>query len=36
MSFSGLAWDQDGTLVWLENRADRSVLVVQPVDTSAA
>lgn len=29
ISFSGLAWDQDGTLVWLEGRADRGVLMVQ-------
>jgi dipeptidyl aminopeptidase/acylaminoacyl peptidase len=27
--FHDLAWDQDGTLVWHENRSDRGVLVVQ-------
>lgn len=30
LSFTDLAWDQDGALVWRENRPDRSALVVQP------
>lgn len=33
--FSDLAWDQDGTLVWLESRSDRGVLVLQPPDGQA-
>lgn len=28
IGFSDLAWNQDGTLVWRENRSDRCVLVV--------
>ncbi len=33
--FGGLAWDRDGSLVWLEMRSDRGVLVVQPPDGQA-
>jgi len=33
--FSDLAWDQNGTLVWLEARSDRGVLVLQPTDGQA-
>jgi dipeptidyl aminopeptidase/acylaminoacyl peptidase len=35
LSFSDVAWDHDGTLVWRESRSDRSVLVVQPKDGQA-
>ena len=35
MRFSDVAWDQDGTLVWLESRSDRNILVVQPSDGGA-
>ena len=34
-NFSDLAWNQDGTLVWLESRSDRGVLVLQPPDGQA-
>ena len=34
-SFSDVAWDQDGTLVWREGRSERGVLVVQPPDGQA-
>jgi dipeptidyl aminopeptidase/acylaminoacyl peptidase len=36
MSFSDVAWDQSGTLVWREGRSDRGVIVVQPPDGQAA
>lgn len=36
ISFSDLAWDADGTLVWREGRSDRGVLVVLPPDGQAA
>ena len=36
ISFSDLAWDADGSLVWREGRADRGVLVVLPPDGQAA
>ena len=32
ITFSDLAWDGDGALVWREQRADRGVLVLQPPD----
>jgi hypothetical protein len=35
IGFSDVAMDDDGSLVWLENRADRGVLVVQPSDGQA-
>lgn len=35
IGFSEVGWDQDGTLVWLERRSDRGVLVVQPPDGQA-
>jgi dipeptidyl aminopeptidase/acylaminoacyl peptidase len=35
VSFSDVAWDQNGSLVWREGRADRAVLVVQPPDGQA-
>ncbi len=35
ISFSDIAWDQDGTLVWLEMRSDRGVLVIQPPNGEA-
>ncbi len=35
ISFSDLAWDASGALVWRENRAERSVLVVEPPDGQA-
>lgn len=35
ISFSNVECDQDGTLVWLEGRSDRGVLVVQPPDGQA-
>jgi len=28
-------WDDSGSLVWLESRSDRNILVIQPVDGSA-
>lgn len=36
MKLRGLSSDQDGTLVWLEGRSDRGVLVVQKPDGQAA
>lgn len=33
--FSNLAWSEDGSLIWLESRAERGVLVVQPPDGQA-
>ncbi len=36
MSFSDVAWDESGALVWREGRSDRAVLVVQPADQHAA
>jgi dipeptidyl aminopeptidase/acylaminoacyl peptidase len=36
INFAGLECDQDGTLVWLEARSDRGVLVVQLADGQAA
>ena len=35
ISFSDVAWDHDGTLVWRESRSGQGVLVVQPPDGSA-
>lgn len=35
INFAGVKCDKDGTLVWLEARADRGVLVVQPADGQA-
>jgi dipeptidyl aminopeptidase/acylaminoacyl peptidase len=35
LTFSDVAWDQDGTLVWSERHSDRNVLVVQPPDDQA-
>ena len=36
LSFRDVQWDQSGSLVWLENRSDRGVLMVQPADGGAA
>ena len=36
ISFSDVAWDHDGTLVWRESRSGQGMLVVQPPDGSAA
>ncbi len=36
ISFSDLAWDVEGALVWREGRSDRGVLVVLPPDGEAA
>jgi dipeptidyl aminopeptidase/acylaminoacyl peptidase len=33
--FSDVGWDESGTLVWCENRPERSVLVVLPADGQA-
>lgn len=35
ISFSDVGWNQDGALVWRENRSDRAVLVVSPPDGQA-
>ncbi|MEA3350999.1 MAG: prolyl oligopeptidase family serine peptidase [Chloroflexota bacterium] len=35
ISFSDVAWDDDGSLVWRESRSGRNVLVVQPPDGGA-
>jgi dipeptidyl aminopeptidase/acylaminoacyl peptidase len=35
MTFANVAWDRDGTLVWLEGRSGRSVLVCLPPDGQA-
>jgi dipeptidyl aminopeptidase/acylaminoacyl peptidase len=35
ITFSDVAWDQSGALVWREGRSDRGVLVVQPPDGQA-
>ncbi|MBN2149795.1 MAG: prolyl oligopeptidase family serine peptidase [Anaerolineales bacterium] len=35
ISFSDVAWDDDGSLLWLERRADRGVIVVQPINGEA-
>ncbi len=35
LSFTDLAWDQSGALVWRETRSKRGVLVVQPADGQA-
>jgi dipeptidyl aminopeptidase/acylaminoacyl peptidase len=35
LSFSEVAWDENGALVWRENRPEGSVLVVQPADGQA-
>ncbi len=35
ISFSDVAWDHDGTLVWRESRSGEGILVVQPPDGSA-
>ena len=32
LTFSDVAWDASGALVWREGRSDRGVLVVQPPD----
>ena len=34
-SFTDVAWDHDGTLVWREGRSDQGVLVLQPADGQA-
>lgn len=34
--FSDVLWNDDGTLVWREQRSDRGVIVVQPPDRQAA
>lgn len=36
ISFANVEWDQSGALVWLENRDNRGVIVVQPADGNAA
>lgn len=36
ISFTDVAWDAGGALVWREGRSDRGVLVIQPADGSAA
>lgn len=35
ISFSDVAWDHDGSLVWRENRSGKGVLVVQSPDANA-
>jgi dipeptidyl aminopeptidase/acylaminoacyl peptidase len=35
ISFSDVAWDHDGSLVWRESRGGQGVLVVQPPDGNA-
>lgn len=35
LSFSDVAWDHDGTLVWRESRSDQNVLVLQSPDGQA-
>jgi dipeptidyl aminopeptidase/acylaminoacyl peptidase len=35
LSFSDVAWDESGALVWRESRPDRNALVVQPADGQA-
>ena len=35
MRFTEVAWDEGGSLVWLESRSDRNILVVQPPDGGA-
>lgn len=34
-SFTDVAWDHDGTLVWREGRSDQGVLVLQSIDGQA-
>jgi len=36
LNFRDVQWDQSGSLVWLENRSDRGVLMVQPAEGGAA
>jgi dipeptidyl aminopeptidase/acylaminoacyl peptidase len=36
IGFAGLDCDQDGTLIWLESRSDRNVLIVQDAGGQAA
>jgi dipeptidyl aminopeptidase/acylaminoacyl peptidase len=36
ISFSDTAWNDDGSLIWREQRSDRGVIVVQPPDGQAA
>jgi dipeptidyl aminopeptidase/acylaminoacyl peptidase len=36
MRFWEVAWDEGGSLVWLESRSDRNILVLQPPDGGAA
>ena len=36
ISFSTVAWDESGALVWREGRSDRGVIVIQPPDGQAA
>ena len=36
LDFKDVQWDQSGSLVWLENRSDRGVLMVQPAQGGAA
>jgi dipeptidyl aminopeptidase/acylaminoacyl peptidase len=35
ISFSDIAWDESGALIWREGRSDRGVLVVRPPDGQA-
>jgi dipeptidyl aminopeptidase/acylaminoacyl peptidase len=35
LRLSDVAWDSDGTLIWLERRPDRAALVLQPADGQA-
>jgi dipeptidyl aminopeptidase/acylaminoacyl peptidase len=35
ITFSDVAWDESGVLVWREGRSDRGVLVIQPPDGQA-
>jgi dipeptidyl aminopeptidase/acylaminoacyl peptidase len=36
ITFSDVAWDKSGALVWREGRSDRGVIVIQPADGSAS
>jgi len=36
ITFADVAMDENGSLVWLENRSDRGVIMVQPADEHAA
>jgi hypothetical protein len=35
INFGGISWTRDGSLVWLEQRGDRSSLVIAPSDGQA-